>query len=181
MSEAKTKVFIVGDRAYGVIIVSFVPYHVIRVTRDAIKRYADKYHHEVPNAYDEVFDLVGRSVLTLVTHLSDDRPLNDIDTLEVVYHDLLTSRGVKPSNADFCVIGLIDPERHDDHEGHPGGPGGSTSERRKSHSMLHQAVEILLTNVGGGPQDIELEPDDITHGGGGGGGHGHGGGGGHDH
>ena len=159
MSGANTKVFIVGDRAYGVVIVSFDPFHVIRIGRQAIENYAETFFPEIPSGYDQTFDMLARSVLTMVTDLSEEKVPDDIDGFADAYLDLFTNRGFRMSNAEFCVVGLIDPTLHDAHLDNPDEPSGGLEGRRKSHSMLHRALDILLKPSEGKPTDIKLEKD----------------------
>ncbi len=159
MSKAETKVFIVGDRDYGVVIVAFEPFHVIRITSDAIQDYADKHFRTGSDGYDKTFDILGRSVLSMVTDLSDKKFTGDIDVHKAAYLDLISNRGLRLSNAEFCVIGKIDPARHDEHLEETEEPLGGLEARRKSHSMLHNALKVLMTDNKDEPIDIELEED----------------------
>ena len=159
MSEAKTKVFIVGERAYGLVIVSFDPYHVIRVSKEVIEQYADTYFQGIPDGYNRTFNLLGRSVLSMVTDLSDHGPAGNIDKYQEAYLDLFNHRKFNLSNAEFCVVGMIDPARHDQHLDEQDHPSGGLEGRRKSHSMLHQAIDKLLEDDSMEPTDIDLEED----------------------
>lgn len=131
--EYNTTVYVIGERESGIIIVSLDPLKIQTVSKEGIQRYADEVLES--GNYDNAYHILLRAIVTLVADMSESGLQSQVDHHREAIQALIADNKVKMVNTDVCIMGKIDLSLH--------GDGAHTHSRRKSYSMLHNAVETM--------------------------------------
>lgn len=153
MAGFNTHIYAIGKPKSGIVIVTFDPDRVFKVSWESIEEYAKtRMGGADPNtAYR---DLCAR-VTGLVADLSDGHLKQSIDTYGTAFLDL-AERKAGINDGDLCISALIDLSLHTKEETGP-------TLRRSFYEMFHGVLD-QLEEGGTRAQHTPYDPGDDGHG-----------------
>lgn len=102
MAERRGRIFVLGNRRAGIVIVFTNPVRTVIIERDEIQAYADRQNL----SFDEAFGAFAGSLAMLVLENDDSSVPSAVQEVpEAVGHQV--ARGMTISDAEFCFISEV--------------------------------------------------------------------------
>ncbi|MBZ9843349.1 hypothetical protein [Mesorhizobium sp. CA5] len=102
------KLYVIGDKNEGILIVMLDPLRAVVVTREEIQNYADNHK----KTFEQALSYVGAAIHGLIrkTDGNGDTPDN-LDELSHISIEYLLSIGKTITNAEFCFVSEVDDKK----------------------------------------------------------------------
>ena len=125
MSESTKKLFVLGARPHGIVVVRTNPGRVVHLTHQQFEQYASDYGIPVGAAYDQIESVLAR----ILFDADGEFPVSEENAVGI---EALLYKEFKVTNADFAAVVEINRDFDD---------GGAP--RRRSFSPLGRIMEDL--------------------------------------